>query len=251
MSLRRPPVEVPFVPWAQWYPRFARDYRASATSADHVTIIGPTGTGKTVLAMQVAELRRYVVALGCKPKDDELRKLARAGGYRTQPTADLPSGGRGTPKLLVWPQYRGTVDRARQLSVFGDVLDKAFRVGGWHIVAEEAPHLVDLGLDRQLGQHLRMGRSMGSGLILCTQRPYGLGRYAGKLAISGAQHLLIFGTNDDDDLKRLSGMNGVSSSTVRECVGGLGRSYKFLHVDTRTGTLTVSRYDPPRKAPHP
>lgn len=248
MTLRSAPEAVPHASWAEWYPRFARSYKASGTSADHVTIIGPTGTGKTVLAMQIAELRRYVAVLGCKPKDAELRKLARAGGYHSQTTAELPSGGRSTPRVLVWPKYTGDDDRRTQLRVFGDVFDKAFRVGGWHIVAEEAPHLIDLGLDRKVAQHLRMGRSMGSGLILCTQRPAGLGRYTGKLAVSGAQHLLIFGTNDDDDLKRLAGMNGVSDNTVRYAVSKLGRGYRFLHVDLRTGTLVTSRYDPPGKA---
>lgn len=241
--MRPDPPTPPFVPWADWYPRFAKAYKVDRTSADHVTIIGPTGTGKTVLAMKIADLRRYVVVLGCKPKDAQLAKMTKARGYRRQTTGELPSGGRAARKLVVWPKYRGVEDRPRQLAAFDTVFDRAFDAGGWHIVAEEAPHLVDLGMERRLRQHLRMGRSTASGLILCTQRPRGLPYEA----ISGAQHLLFFGTNDDEDLKRLGGMNGVSSREVRHAVSNLGRSYVFLHVDTRTGTLVRSRYDPPPK----
>jgi hypothetical protein len=244
---------VPTIEWSAWWPSFARAYKVSSDSADHVTIIGPTGTGKTTLAMQVARLRRYVVVLGCKPEDRQLARLAAADGFYRIPDGELPSS-EFEKRVLVWPQYRGVKDAPRQRDAFAAVFDRAFSGGGWHIVAEEAPHLIDLGMIKQVRQHLRMGRSCRSGLILCTQRPRGLPLEA----ISGAQHLLIFGTNDDEDLKRLGGMNGVSSALVRETVAGLGRGdpddpagrpFRFLHVDTRSGTLAITSVPP--KLSHP
>lgn len=230
---------VPVVPWSEWYAQFARDYKVSRSSADHVTIVGPTGTGKTTLAMALARLRRYTVALGCKPKDAELSKLARLDGYRVQRHGDLPSPALA-PRVLVWPAYDGDRTEDVQRQAFDSVLSQAFDAGGWHIVCEEAPHLIDIGLGRRIRRHLRMGRSMSSGLILCTQRPRGLPLEA----MSNAQHLLIFGTNDVEDLKRLGGMNGVDPATVRQTVAALGRSYDFLHVNTRTGNMQISRYVP-------
>jgi len=117
--------------------------------------------------------------------------------------------------------------------------------GGWHLVAEEGPHLVDLGLRPRLAQHYKMARTMSSGLILCAQRPVGLPRETR----TAAQHLFIFGTNDTDDLRTLGGLNGADTWAVRDTVARLGRDYSFLHVNTRTGRLLVSRYEPPtRKA---
>lgn len=241
----RPPIDAPpEVPWSEWWPRFAREYRVSGDSADHVTIIGPTGTGKTTLALKLAELRRYVVVLGCKPRDKEL--AAATSDYYRVPESDLRAGAglpspALAPRVLVWPTHSrdDRADRARHRETFGAVLDGAYSAGGWHVVAEEAPHLIDLGLADRLTRSLRMGRSMASGLILCTQRPRGIPYEA----ISGAQHLIIFGTNDYEDLRRLGGMNGVDPRVVRETVAGLGRSYRFLHVNTRTRMLTISRFD--------
>jgi len=233
---RRRPADVPVLPWAEWWPQFAAEYRVEPGSADHVTIIGPTGTGKTTLAMQIATLRKYVVVLGCKPEDDQLARLAGRGGYWRTASGELPSPAMH-PRVLVWPPYDGIADEPNQGRQFATVLDQAFSAGGWHVVAEEAPHLVDLGLARRLRTHLRMGRSMASGLILCAQRPRGLPYEA----ISGAQHLIIFGSNDVEDLKRLGGMNGADPWSVRDTVARLGRRYHFLHVNTRTGMLRVSR----------
>lgn len=235
----RRPADVPVVPWSAFWPYFAREYKVSADSADHVSIFGPTGTGKTTLAMEIASLRRYVVALGTKPKDRPFRDLTARAGYKLQRSGDLPSA-KLRPRVLVWPEYSGISDARRQHDVFASVFDQAFRRGGWHIVAEEAPHLDLLGLRPRLRQHLTMARTMSSGLILCAQRPVGLPRETR----TNVQHLFMFGTNDVEDLKTLAGLNGADSWAVRDTVARLGRGYDFLHVNTRTGKLVVSRYEP-------
>lgn len=232
---RRPPEPVPVVPWSKWLPHFAARYKVTAKSADHLTVIGPSGTGKTTLAFTLVNAtRRYVVALGTKPRDPELAAVTR--GYFRQQVGKLPHW-KEHPRVLVWPTYRGTVDEAKQRAVFAQVLDESFSVGGWHVVIEEAPHIVDLGLKRKLIQHLRMGRTNVSGLIVCAQRPV----YVPHEAFSQCQHLIMFGTNDDDDLKRLGGLNGADTYRARYCLAQLGRDHSFLHVDTRTGQMLVSR----------
>lgn len=223
--------------WDEWYRRFAARYRVGRDTAQHVTILGPTGTGKTTLAMQVARLRRYVVVLGCKPRDAELSRWLHRDGYHVQRGAVLPSPGLHR-RVAVWPRYRGVNDRTRQRDTFGAVFGEAFRLGGWHIVAEELPHLIDLGLERHVVQHLRMGRSMSSGLIVCAQRPRGIP----LTALSSASHLLMFGTSDMEDLRRLGELNGVDPARVRAAVARLGRSYDFVHVDLGDGSMVASRY---------
>ena len=246
---RRPDTNsVPELPWEQWWPTFAAQYRVSRDDADHVTIIGPTGTGKTTLAMRIAGLRRYVVVLGTKSRDANLKRLAKAGGFRSigQPW-HLPNA-MVTPKALIWPPYRG-IDvagtHARQRRVFTDALGQAFDQGGWHVVCEEMPYLVrDLGMVDEVRQWYTMARSNGAGIIGCTQRP----RWIPLEALSSAQHLLIFGTNDSEDLARIGGLNGVDQDLTRAVVAGLGkRTYRFLHVNTTTGTMVISRTPAPTK----
>src|SRR5438034_912004 len=76
LSERETAVVAPFVPWEWLYGYLRRRFR----QGDHVAIIGPTGTGKTHLALEVAELRSYVIVVACKP-DDPLITDAVARGY--------------------------------------------------------------------------------------------------------------------------------------------------------------------------
>lgn len=234
--------DIEVLPWATWFRGFARDYQVGPDTADHVTIIGPTGTGKTTIAMQIASLRRHVVALATKPRDAPFRAMLDEQRYKVQTGAGLPSP-TVAPHVAIWPKHTGDEygDARRHSAIFRDVFAQVYTAGGWHIVAEEGSHLIDLGLNRVIRRHFRAGRSLSSGLILCAQRP----RFIPKEAISSAQHILIFGTNDEEDLSRLGGMNGMSSKLIRSTVAGLGRDYHFLHVNTRHATLAISRYEPP------
>lgn len=229
------------VPWSAWWPRFARAYRVGRDHADHVTILGPTGTGKTVLALRIAELRRFVVVLGTKPRD---RNLARAtSGWYPAPDGELPSPTLHN-RVVVWPPHTDSEldDVRRHRAAFQRTLRDAYTAGGWHVVADEMNYLMDdLRMRGVITRSFRGGRSMAHGMIVCAQRP----RHVPLEALSGAQHVIMFGTNDEEDVKRLGGLNGVSSDLVRSTVRSLGRAYDFLHVNTRTGAMSISRMDHP------
>lgn len=228
--------------WATFWPFFARRYgHATQDNAEHVTILGPTGTGKSTLAMEVAGLRYYVVQLMEKPRDDLLEKALKRQGYRR--TTELPEPG-GWRRVYVWPPARGPEDEPGQRVAFRATLRGAMRAGVWHVVVHEGGYLIDpLGLASDLKYILRLGRSNGVGLILCSQRPAWLPRDI----YSQASHLFLFGTNDSVDLKALGGLNGMDERRVRDTVAALGAEgdpHRFLYVGTRDGTLVTSR------APH-
>lgn len=224
---------------AEFWPLFDRRYgRATRDQAEHVTILGPTGTGKSTLAMRIAERRPHVAQLIEKPRDELLLRALRAGGYR--PVEILPDSG-GARRVYLWPPAGDVTDEPGQRRVFRDVLRRAGRVGVWHVVCHEAAYLVDpLGLAPELKYSLRMGRSNGHALILCSQRPAWLPRDV----YSQASHLFLFGTNDHEDLKKIGGLNGMDSRRVRDAVARLGDSgdpHRFLYCGTRDGMVAVSR----------
>lgn len=234
---------VPVVPWSEWWPMFAREYRVTRDDADHVTIIGPTGTGKTTLAMQIANLRRYSIVFGTKPRDRNLADLCKAGGYWKVPAPYALPHPRLHPRALVWPPFDAGRGKPAQRAHFHRLMAEAMDAGGWHLVLEEIPYLCrDLGLDDDVRSWYTMARAVGSGVIGCAQRP----RWVPLECLSGAQHLLLFGTNDSDDLSRLGGLNGMDADATRAIVANLGkRTYKFLHCNLTTGTMMVSRFDRP------
>lgn len=234
-----PVPDIPHVPWEKFWPMFVKRYgQADRDNAEHVTILGPTGTGKSTLAMAVADRRYHVVQFVEKPRD---RKLLGALKHRRYRKVDELPDGAGYPKVYLWPPAGDVTDQPEQARQFRAALRTAGRVGVWHVVVHEAAYLVDpLGLGPELKQVLRMGRSNGTGLILCSQRPAWLPRDI----YSQASHLFLFGTNDSADLRAIGGLNGMNEKAVREKVAGLhelGDSHVFLYVGTRDGTLVTSR----------
>lgn len=233
-----PEYDIPEVPWAEWWSAFCRSYRATRDNAQHVTILGPTRTGKSTLAMQVARQRPYVAALCAKPRDKHMKSMLRDGGFRKVDV--LPEAGAGIRRAYLWPPNVGNVSHPVQRAAFHGAFSHAYRVGVWHLLVDEAHYLATtLRLADDIRGAYQMGRSNGHGVILCAQRPAWLPRDI----YSSADHLFIFGTNDAADLKSISGMNGVNDKVVRLAVANLGRDHRFLHVNTATGDLAITRYE--------
>jgi ABC-type cobalamin/Fe3+-siderophores transport system ATPase subunit len=223
---------VPTLEWSDFLRRF--DWR----QGEHVSLIGPTGGGKTTLAVQLLERRGYVVAIGTKPKDKTLNYLRRHQGYKL--VRELPGQVQpGRPsRVIVWPKM-STLDRAKKRELATHVrttLDRAYSAGGWTIFADELSFLSNtLKLAPELSDIWQQGRSNHVSLIGCSQRP----RHIPLDAYSAASHLFLWRNNDEYDLKRLSGLNGVSSALVRSIVPQLPR-FAVLYVSTRTGAMAIT-----------
>lgn len=219
--------------WTDFLSRF--DWR----QGEHVTLLGPTGTGKTTAMLQLLDRRGFVVAIGTKPKDSTLDYLKREQGYKLVPTlpAQIPPG-QSTARVIVWPKMR-TLDRAAKRLLAAKVretLDRAYSAGGWTIAADELAFLTNtLRLAPELSDIWQQGRSNFVSLIGGSQRP----RHIPLDAYSAASHLFLWRTNDEYDLKRLSGLNGVSSAVVRSIVPNLPRHH-LLYVSTRSGAMVVT-----------
>ncbi len=102
-GLPAPGTTAPTVPWPELQRYLAGNFR----QGDHVAIIGPTGTGKTHLALEVADLRTYVLVVACKPKDPLIEET-RARGYHLIEgnVLEVPyTDGRPLyPRLVYWPR---------------------------------------------------------------------------------------------------------------------------------------------------
>lgn len=239
--------DIEFQPWDEFLDGF--DWR----QGEHVTLIGPTGAGKTTLAQQILPRRDYVLTLATKPRDTSLDRFGKQYGYRTvRKYSDvriprrLP-GGRimGDQKVILWPKVKDPSDFAEQESEFHSALANAYATGGWAINADELYYLVRLSprIKADLETLWTQGRSLGISLIGGTQRP----AFIPLFAYDQATHLFFWSDSDRRNLDRISGLGGMNETIIRDAVARLPRRM-VLYVNTRTRTLARTRLFTTRKA---
>lgn len=236
------------VPQLEWHDVLDR---VRWRQGEHVTLIGPTGAGKTTAAMSLLGQRERaggsIVATVTKPIDPIPDQLQNRGYERM---GELPRSLRGKPglpsrrqRVVLWPQYRGPHDRPEQTRVLREALEAVFKDGSWCVYIDELFWASNrLKLDNWLGDLWLQGRSMGVTLVVSSQRP----RHVPLEAYSNSSHLLIWRTNDDEDLRRLSGMGAAPNAVVRDAVQSLDfHAHEVLWVDTRAGDLYITRAPAP------
>src|SRR4051794_39167811 len=120
--------ELEGAPYVRWAP-FLRWFRRTWRQGQHVSVIGPTGCGKSFLTRPLLRIRTMaggsVVILGTKPADDTLdHYIAEDGFTRVTQWPPKPAWFRWQQpadwdrRVILWPPYRGTADRAVQADVF-------------------------------------------------------------------------------------------------------------------------------------
>jgi hypothetical protein len=215
----------------------------------HVTIIGPTGSGKSHLALHIAELKPYILVLACKRQDPLVEEL-RAKGYFV--TADLGSimwaqdrSGRQRPvhrRVVYWPRPAEALSARERLAMQSEAhrraIDWADKTGRWAVLIDETMWMAtQLRLDRELDQMWFQGRSQGLAVIACAQRPSRVPR----LAFSQASFLFIGKFGDKRDIDTL---RDISSTIPRELIEASIRrldlrAHEFLFIDTVNNSLAV------------
>lgn len=231
----------PRVDWYAWRAQFAREWLQD----EHISVIGPTGTGKSALVVDLTKIRKYRIYVITKPADEKLEAALVRQHY-----VKVPAFPKAPPedvdRYLLWPPGSGGLDRPsmqRQQVVLRDAFTKVFQgpngglPGRWCIVLDEARYVADpayLGLRREINQILIQGRSIRLSMVLCFQRP----SWVPPEAYDQASHLFIAMDNDKRNVQRFREIGGVDGEVVAATVQGLGL-YEWCHVDTRPGRGTV------------
>lgn len=221
---------IPLVPWADFRARLRWE------QGEHIAMVGPTGQGKTTMALQLlphrVANRGHVVVIATKPKDKTLAGLGREG---YQIVNHWPPKGPAN-KVVLWPKFRSLRDRGAQAEVIGHGLADIFEAGGWCVLVDDVQYLVDvLGLGPQLRMFWYQARSLGISLVGATQRP----RRVPVEMWSQCAHAFIWRTNSDD-LKAVAELGSADTRLIREAVAMLP-PHQALYVNTRTGALAVTQ----------
>lgn len=207
---------------------------------EHITLIGPTGCGKTTLTNELIPIRQYAIFLGSKKKDDTQDKLQKEYGFRLagDPKQIHPDIAR---RWLVRPPFKRGMQaediRKAHREVFRETLMRAYADGGWTVFGDELRYLCDfLGLSSECVLLYTQGRSQGNSLVCGTQRP----RHVVLEAYDQASHLFFWKDPDTQNVKRIAELAGVNRIEVARVVESLDW-HDFLYVQPRTGTMVVSR----------
>ena len=189
-------------------------------------------------------MRRYVVAIGTKPKDKTLSALQRYQGYVRMKTWQPFSP--ETPRRLFWPDARKLDSGPAQQKAIAQAMFHIYREGGWCVAIDELWYIINmLKLEKTIKTFLLQARSLSISLVLATQRPVSV-----PLELyDQSTHLFFFRDNDERNLNRLSGISWLSASLVRSTVARLNAAkHEVLYINTRTGEMIVTIAPPPGKA---
>jgi hypothetical protein len=234
---------IPRMPWAEFRPWFFREWE----QGDHVSLIGPTKSGKSTMAIELLDRRRYVAALGTKPKDDTLSSLLR------RPYVDSHGIARkgyvriekwppefGVERVLLWPKIRRMEDRRAALAVvFHQAFDDIHEAGGWCVYVDEVRHVAkSLRLAPDLEDLWTLARSSGISVVGGTQRPADVP----LLMYDQPAHLFFWRDGDEVNLKRIGGIGWQNSLMIRETVARLPL-HDALYIGAHTGTMYITRVE--------
>lgn len=211
---------------------------------EHVTILGPTGSGKTYLGYQLLGVTATpevpAIVLVMKPRDATVTKWNKSVNFRkvqTWPPMPSPWRSRKERGYVLWPRFSYDPERddAELQRQFKRVLLDSYKRGSRIVFGDEAYSLAEeLDLDRELITLWTKGRSMDCGLWVASQRPTHIPLWA----YSMAEHLFIHHDPDARARKRYDEIGGVDPRLVDQTTMGLER-HEFLYIRRRDGAMCI------------
>jgi hypothetical protein len=205
--------------------------------AEHVAILGPTGSGKSVLQTEIVKERSrrrgsFVTILATKPADKTITKLGWPIIRKWPPPYDK------APKHVFWPLSGkpgdSLVEQQQEIRFFLDSIwePEANRV----VLFDEIAYIEDeLRLKQVIARYWREARSLGITIIAGTQRP----RFVSRYMFTEPTWVFAFSPTDEEEAKRVAQICGSQKRFIDELMN-LG-PHEFVLANKRTKQAYISK----------
>lgn len=208
---------------------------------EHLTTIGPTGSGKTVLNRRLLRRRTLTVVLGVKNKDPELYAPFQAEGYELVHTFEpVPPDHVEQARILFVPRttLHGVEARAQKTKAFRVVLNEVYDVGYWCVYADDVQYMADqLKLSAEFEELWMLGRSEKVTFAASSQEPVNIP----VMAYGMSTHLFLFSNPDTYRARRMAELTGAVDREIAEKTILSLPEHEFLYINRRTRKMLRSR----------
>jgi hypothetical protein len=167
-------------------------------------------------------------------------RLIREGGYiQTDKWSAIDPD--QFPRRVLWPPAGNLDSVTSQRVTFHDAFLRIYREGGWTVAIDELWYMGQiLKLEMDIKLYLLQARALDISLLVATQRP----AWVPLEVYDQSTHLFFWRDNDENNLRRLSGISFRSADLIRSVVSDLER-YQVLYVNTRSGFMCRTRAPKP------
>lgn len=245
MPVSSPLVDVPFLEWDDFVDQFVW------YQGEHVTGIGPTGSGKTVLFRELLRNARngtnatgtpthpWQVITATKRRD-EILDTFRDDGFVKMPSWQVHDA-EVFSKVILAPPLPSAKRKDKQAEPIREALTSIYHQGGWLALLDELKHLADyLNLKAEIELLLHQGRSAGITVVSAVQRP----RHVPLMAYDQATHLFMWESRDNDIRKRLGEIGGKADpKQIEYALNRLKSKHHFLYIHLPSGLVVESKVD--------
>lgn len=228
--------------WKQFIPWFKQRWNPG----EHMALVAPTGSGKTVFVRDILAMRKYVAALDPKGGDSSLTRLLDVGFERTSwpPNREIRKQiEEGKPaRLLIGSNVKAIDDLVKLRGEVQLVLRDAFNEGGWTVYIDELQIVADkrlMALGASVERNLIAARDRGVSMVMSFQRPANVPRSASEMST----WFLVMYTRDRDTVDRLAEMAGRPPAEIRGMVKGLPQYCALLFSRNPREPVIVTRAD--------